>query len=174
MLVVADQHRVPNERNIIMDSLRAYLLSIVAAAVIAAVIMKLVGDKNPYSGIIRLLTGLFLSITVISPLAKIRIADAGAYFSSLQVDSAAVIEDGENTANNALGEIIKENTEAYILEKAEKIGLKIDVTVFLSEGLPPVPKSVTISGAAAPYAKMQLQAIIEKDLAIAKENQSWT
>ena len=157
-----------------MTSMRAYLLSVVSAAIVCAIVGKLVDRKGAYSRIIQLLTGIFLSITVVSPLTKITFTELDAYFSQLQVDANSATQDGEDAAYLATFEIIKENTEAYILDKAKNIGAHIRVEVHLSENTPPIPSAVTISGTVAPYAKMQLQNIIENDLAISKENQHWT
>ena len=157
-----------------MDAIRTYLISVVAAAIISAIVLRLTDSKNAYSGLIRLLTGVFLSITVISPLAKITLTDVNAYFDGLEYDTESVVSNGTNSSKNAMAEIIKENTEAYILDKAFKLGLDIEVQVHLSDGVPPIPQSVCITGAVAPYLKTQLQQIIENDLAISKENQTWS
>lgn len=156
-----------------MEGIRAYLLSVVAAAIISALVMKLVGNKSAYCGIIKLVTGIFLSITVVSPLVQITFTDMTDYFETLDIKADAVVSDGVNSSHAAMTEIIKENTEAYILDKAENMGLTVNVTVYLSDDTPPTPISVKISGSAAPYAKMQLQSIIESDLSIPKENQAW-
>ena len=54
-----------------MDSIRQYLLSITAAAVICAIINALSGKKGTTSAVVKLLSGLFLTLSVISPLLNL-------------------------------------------------------------------------------------------------------
>ena len=83
-------------------------------------------------------------------------------------DAAAM---GENLARDSMADIIKEETEAYILDKAADLHANLHVEVTVGEDNLPV--AVTISGEASPYARRQIQAIIANDLGIAKENQKW-
>ncbi len=156
-----------------MESIRTYLLSVICAAVISAIIVNLVGNNSTYSAMIKLLTGLFLSITVISPLLKIEMNHFSSYFSEVQIDASNAIHDGTMTANDALSEIIKENTEAYILDKAASMGVTLDVAVSLTGDSAPKPQSVIIDGAVSPAVKIRLQEMIENDLDIPREKQLW-
>ena len=83
-------------------------------------------------------------------------------------DAAAM---GENLARDSMADIIKEETEAYILDKAADLHAKLHVEVTVGEDS--LPTAVTLSGEASPYARRQIQAIIANDLGIAKENQKW-
>lgn len=156
-----------------MDSIRAYLISVVCAAIISALVVHVVGKKDAQSAVVKLLAGLFLSITVISPWTKLRLQDISSYFDGFGIDAEQTVSEGTATANSAAAAIIKERTEAYILDKAATFDASLTVEVILSESTPPVPCDVVISGTVAPYAKQQLQHIIENDLAIPKENQVW-
>lgn len=156
-----------------MDDIRQYLLSVVSAAVISALAINVIGKKGIYASVVKLLAGLFLSITVISPWAKLQIGDLSSYLDNLELDAADVIAKGEYMAADAAGTIIKDQLEAYILDKASAIGIQVKAEVVLTDTDPPVPCSVTISGAASPYAKQRLQQMIADELGIPKENQSW-
>ena len=83
-------------------------------------------------------------------------------------DAAAM---GENLARDSMADIIKEETEAYILDKAADLHANLHVEVTVGEDN--LPTAVTLSGEASPYARRQIQAIIANDLGIAKENQKW-
>lgn len=156
-----------------MDTLRTYLLTVVSASIICALVINFLGKKSPYSPIIMLLSGLFLSITVISPLTKLNLDNISSYFDDFGTEASAAVYDGTNMANTSVAAIIKENTEAYILDKANSFGATVNVDVSLNDDTPPLPVSVVIRGAVAPYVKVKIQEIIENDLAIPKENQSW-
>jgi hypothetical protein len=73
-----------------------------------------------------------------------------------------------------MAEIIKHRTAAYILQRAQELHVHLDIEVVLSADDIPVPEKVFLSGTVAPFAKKQLQQIIEQDLGIAKECQIWT
>ena len=83
-------------------------------------------------------------------------------------DAAAM---GEKLARDSMADIIKEETEAYILDKAADLHVNLHVEVTVGEDN--LPTAVTLSGEASPYARRQIQAIIANDLGIAKENQKW-
>ena len=83
-------------------------------------------------------------------------------------DAAAM---GENLARDSMADIIKEETEAYILDKAADLHENLRVEVAVGEDN--LPAAVTISGGASPYARRQIQAMIANDLGISKENQKW-
>ena len=157
-----------------MDSIKDYLLSIIVAAVISGIATSVVGKKWTVGSVIKLLTGLFLIITVISPWTKLNISELTAYFSDYSSQAEDMAAQGQTVAQSEIAAIIKEQVEAYILDKASLLGLDVAVQVTLSETDPPTPESVTIQGAVAPYAKTRLEQILDTDLGIAKENQHWT
>ena len=78
---------------------------------------------------------------------------------------------GENLARDSMADIIKEETEAYILDKAADLHANLRVEVAVGEDN--LPAAFTISGEASPYARRQIQAMIANDLGISKENQKW-
>lgn len=156
-----------------MEQIRQYLLSITAAAVICSIILGIQSKKSTYSSIIRMLCGLFMAITMISPLLKVRISDYSAYFGDLQTEAEDMAAAGKQIAELEAVGIIKRNMEAYIVDKASSIGLVVRVEVTLAEYGTPYPCAVQIQGAASPYAKRQLQRWMKEELGIPEENQIW-
>lgn len=156
-----------------MDSIREYLLSIIAAAFVCSVVNAITPKDCTQRGFIRMMCGLFLAITAISPFTSIKINNLYDYWSGIQTESDQIIMQGESMANNAYCDIIKERSEAYILDKASVMGLNIEVEVTLSDTVPSSPYSVEITGAISPYSKKKLQEIIANDLAIPEERQKW-
>ena len=69
--------------------------------------------------------------------------------------------------------VIKEQTEAYILEKANALHLNVDVEIILSNDDIPIPKQVYLRGTAGPFAKQQLTSYIADNIGIQEENQIW-
>lgn len=156
-----------------MEAVRQYLLSVTAAAIVCSIINRVIGKTGTYAAIVKLITGLFLVFTVISPFAKLQITDLPAYMDSLTVDADLVVKDGQQTARDAVREIIKAEAEAYILDKAAALDLTVEAEVIVSDTDIPQPCAVTLRGSASPYAKQRLQQLIANDLGIPEEKQTW-
>ena len=156
-----------------MEAVRQYLLSVTAAAIVCSIINRVIGKTGTYAAIVKLITGLFLVFTVISPFAKLQITDLPAYMDSLTVDADLVVKDGQQTARDAVREIIKAEAEAYILDKAAALDLTVEAEVIVSDTDIPHPCAVTLKGSASPYAKQRLQQLIANDLGIPEEKQTW-
>ena len=69
--------------------------------------------------------------------------------------------------------IIKDRTEAYILDKAASMGLSLRVEVILSEEEIPKPITVKLWGTVPPYTKTRLRNWMEDTLGIGEEDQLW-
>ena len=156
-----------------MKSVGAYVLSVTAAGVICGLVTAILGEKSPYSGMIKMLAGIFLAIAVVSPLTDIRLDFLDGYIDNLKQDGDAAVQSGIQKSEEAIGLIIKSKTEAYILDKAEALGADIEVDVTVSGDYQPIPKTVCIAGSVSPYAKARLENMLEEDLGIGKEGQLW-
>jgi len=157
-----------------MDSVRQYILSVIAAASICGCFSALFTNKNTFGGIVKMLTGLFLTITVISPIAKVNFHNYTTYFDDLTIKAEDAASYGSQMAEDSMRTIIKSQTEAYILDKANALGLNLSVEVILDDADSLTPCAITLNGAASPYAKSRLQQYIIQDLGIPKECQEWT
>lgn len=156
-----------------MDWLRDYLSSVVAAAVICSVLGTILNKNSSISQVFRLLSGLFMAITVISPFLHVPLSNISGIFTHADTQSHAWVSQGEEYAHEQLCAFITEQTTTYILDKASSLGLQIKTELTLSTGGEPVPWSVKLFGEASPYARQQLMYCIETDLGIPKERQSW-
>lgn len=156
-----------------MGEIRQYLISVTAAAILCGIIQSIVGKKGMLAAIVKLLAGLFLSLSVISPFAKLRLADITDYTTFLSDDASEAVQAGKMAAQDALAARIKSETEAYILDKAKAWGIELAVDVIISDSDPPVPCAVTLSGGVSPYAKVRLSQMLEDELGIPKEEQAW-
>ncbi len=156
-----------------MDSIRQYLLTITSAAILSGIITAFFSKKSSYSAVIKLLTGIFMAIAVISPWINLHFSDLSEYIAGISADGRDLSSQGENIASKEYRAIIKSQSEAYILDKAAFMGVDLTVEITLCDSDPPVPQSVTIKGAVSPYAKAKLQDYISSQLGIPKENQIW-
>lgn len=156
-----------------MEAIREYLLSVTMAAIVCAIAKRLLDRKGTPAAMGKLLTGLFMTVTVLAPLAGVSLGPIGDMTADFRQHAQRAVEEGEKYAADALRQGITERTQAYILDKAEDIGANICVEVILSEDLYPVPSQVKISGDISPIARNKLKGIL-KELGISEENQIWT
>lgn len=157
-----------------MIDLRAYILSVCGAAIVSAVISRFLGSKSGSAGISKLLIGIFLVLTILGPIVSLDIRDANNLTLDMDMEAEAAVQRGEEVSHQALSDNIKSRTGAYILQKAQSLGLNITVDVTVSDQDIPIPCGVHISGNASPYAKQRLMSMIQQQLGIAKENLIWT
>lgn len=156
-----------------MDTVKSYLLSVIASAIISGIVISIVGKKGTNAAVIKLLAGIFMALTVLSPWTKLEFDSLTEFFSSTEIEAGGVVTEGQQLATETMSSIIKSQVEAYILDKADNLGLKIEAEVSVTGTDPPEPDAVTLKGQASPYAKKRLQQIIADDLGISEEKQLW-
>lgn len=156
-----------------MDSLGKYLLGILSCALICGIAMELIGKKSGNAALIRLLCGVFMLLSVISPLLDIRIGPLADLTGQIRHEAEAVTQDGKNLAQEHYRAVITQRTQAYILDKAVSLGAEMEARVTLAEDDLAAPKSVTIRGRISPYAKGILSNWLVSELGIPAEEQTW-
>ena len=154
-----------------MEGAKDYLLSVTAAALICGSVGCLAGEKGSISRLMKLLCGMFLAVTVIGPVVNVKIDDLSVFTDRLAVDAELTAAIGEEKASDEMKRIIKEKSEAYILDKAKSLGADLKVNVVLEDV---IPVGVTLTGDISPFAKTSLAASIVQDLGIPLEEQVWT
>ena len=157
-----------------MLAISQYIRSVTGAALIAAVILRLLEGKGSAAEIGKVLVGIFMALTVITPITKVELSSPERWLPELSADASAAVAEGEDYGKKALAESISSRVEAYILDKAAQMDVTLCVEAELSKDAIPVPQRVRLQGNISPYAKSKLQAIIQNDLGIDKENQLWT
>ena len=156
-----------------MDGIRQYIFTVIAAALLCGVLSSIF-HQGKSKDLLRILCGIFLAFTVLKPITGAdlsKLLEESLFFESDAEQTAAL---GENMAHQAMTELIKEKSQAYILDKAAELDASITAEVTVSEEETPKPLSVVISGQVSPYNRKKLESILETDLGIAKENQVWT
>lgn len=156
-----------------MSDIKAYFISITASAILCAVITGLFDKKESTYKIVKMICGIFLTFALIRPLIDIELKAFPGIIDAVSENAQASVSYGEAYRNRTLSAIIKEETEAYILDKAQALSCTLDVEVVVDDSGQPIPTKVYITGSLPNAAKSSLQQIIETDLFIAKENQIW-
>ena len=156
-----------------MDAIAEYLLSVTAAGMLCAVVRNILGEKHISGRIIKAVSGVFMAITIFSPLMDFRLSDMEDYFKDFQYSAEDAADSGTQMAVTAMADIIKQQTESYILDKAASLGADVRIEVKMSDTNPPVPKEVILSGSISPYHKSLISQYISANFSIPEENQKW-
>ena len=155
------------------DSLQKVLMRILAAAIFCSVIKCFHNKSSVTASIIKTLCGIFMTTTILSTLLNFKFSSISDNIDAFSVDAENATQAGTLLYDTSMHDSIKQQTEAYILDKAASIKADISVEVTLSDGNPPVPCSVVLDGQVSPFAKSKLTKLISDDLGISKENQIW-
>ena len=149
-----------------MSALSGYLMRMICAAFLCAVVQCMAGSSQ---GIRRLIAGIFLTLTVLSPIGDIELPELD--LELFRADAMAAVDHGTAQAEEMRSDIILEACEAYIWNKAAEMGLEPEIRLTLdSEGM---PLSVELTGMASPLERQKLTQTIVRELGIRKEDVTW-
>ena len=154
-----------------MHALGEYVISVSAAALLWGILGSLM-PRGPSKEILKLVAGLFLIFTVISPVARIDLSDLSELGKQLGEEGRSAAQHGEKLAEEAADAYIKQALEAYILDKAQALGLILKVQVTLQSGN--LPEQVVLHGSAAPLLREKLTKDIQTAFGLPEEDIIWT
>ena len=154
-----------------MESVKHYLFSVVCAAVACAIVSSMIGKKGSTGALVKLVMGIFLAFTLVAPISTLELKELYRFTEDIRWDASGAAAMGQSLAEESMAAIIKSEAEAYILDKADTLNIRLTAEVILNSDQ--IPESVTLCGAVPPYAKFRLADILEEDLGIPEENQRW-
>ncbi len=143
--------------------MNAYVLRLLCGAVVCALIRSIC-DRQ----IVKLLCGAYLAGLALSPVAQLEweLPDLDA----IRREAQAAVSDGTRQAESAQDAIIKERCEAYILDEAAVLGLRLTVEVDVAQGK---PAAAIMTGDVGAGDRQILSTQIARNLGIGKEAQTW-
>ena len=153
-----------------MGGIKTYFISICTAAACCGIITKIVPQKGSSGTIIKLLCGIFMLITFLSPVISIPIYDFWSYYEQLSQEAELISSEGEAASKKETDRVMQQQIQAYIQEKAIMLGAEVDINVSVKDG---IPYAVTVSGAVSPYTKQSLSAYMKDQFGISTEEQLW-
>ena len=156
-----------------MIHIRTYILSVGAAALLCAITASLAGKEGIAGKAMKLVTGLFLLLTILRPLGNFRIDSLQDYWEAYALQADSVVSQGEKQTQLALENSIKERIATYILDKGANYGANLTVQVMLDDAFPPNLASIAMEGVVSPYAKQALQQVLTQELGLEKEDILW-
>ena len=155
-----------------MNAVGAYIVSVSATSLICGIAGSLMKDCSGAKAV-KMVCNLILMLAILRPVVNWRNIETLDFSDLMLPDARQYVEEGEHTSTNAAMDIIKQQTEAYIVDKAAAMGAAVTARVTLEEGEIPVPVLAEITGKVSPYIKLRLEEMIQEDLNITKENQIW-
>lgn len=155
-----------------MGEVGQYCLKIVSVTVLCGLV-QLLFSQSSVGGMIKAVTGLMVTVTVLSPCLDRTDFRWNMAFEDITLQSALAIETGESAANSALTQSIQEQTRTYILNKASELGAELTVEVELLEESPYTPCGIRLAGTVSPYVKEKLADYLYRELGIPEEEQTW-
>lgn len=150
-----------------------YLLSVAAAGILVSLVLPLLPD-----GSVRRVGGfvgsLLVILAVLSPLRSVDAAAMAEAIARVRTEAREAVTGVEVGNRDILTAIIKEECETYIWDKAQEMGLELEVVVTVDEGAGyPYPTGAAITGSVTPAQREVLGRWIEETLGIAQEEQEW-
>lgn len=154
-----------------MDAMRHYIMALTAAAILCALVKAISPGKKGQEKILGLVCGIFLLATALRPLGLLQLPEAWNPTAEFEQEAQQVVSAAQEKAQTEMAGIITEQTRAYIQDKAEALGVRLEISVVLDESL--LPTAVTLTGPVSPYAKSRLSGAIQESLGIPEERQVW-
>lgn len=153
-----------------MDSVRTYLLSVVAVCMLAVLAVSMVREQSVQK-VVRLIGGLLVLVVTVSPLIRLDRKTLSRYVTDSLSEYG--IQTQEQEVHERWKEHIRATTEAYISEKADQLGATLKVTVTVSDDEIPVPTAVRLVGTADVFQRAELTKCLAEELNISAEGQVW-
>lgn len=150
----------------------AYLIAVTAACMLAVMADALV-KSPPVRRVARLVGGLLILLTVLSPLVRLEARDLTEFVEGFAQDADLNAEAVQTDYREQWAERVRELLEQNIEQQAVSMGLTLRAEVVVRIGECPEPESVTLHGTAAPEEQMALQVYLVQTLGFAKEHVIW-
>lgn len=150
----------------------AYLIAVTAACMLAVMVDALV-KSPPVRRVVRLVGGLLILLTVLSPLVRLEARDLTEFVEGFAQDANLDAEAVQTDYREQWAERVRELLEQNIEQQAASMGLTLRAEVVVRIGECPEPESVTLHGAAAPEEQMALQVYLVQTLGFSKERVIW-
>ena len=156
------------------ELIRQWIVAVTCAAMAAAVLQALL-PRGGSGAAARLAGGLLVLIATVQPLLELDYDSLAQSLAQLRLGQDVSAQARGQVNSDVLEELIEEQTRSYILDKAEQLGMSCQVSVTCrrgEEGIP-FPSAVSVSGAFTQEQADRLAQIIEGDLAVPVEDQTY-
>lgn len=156
-----------------MGVLKEYVLTLVATAILCAIIQLFFNENKNLLSVVKMVTGVVFVVCAIKPLVSFEWETINDHLTGINDRGNSIVAEAEAAVQMEMQERIIEKTRAYILDEAAFYNTTLAVDVQLNNGSVPEPKVITLYGNVSPYVKKQLSQMLVDDLGITEENQIW-
>ncbi|MEG1999965.1 MAG: hypothetical protein RR053_01030 [Evtepia sp.] len=144
-----------------MEVMRDWMIAVTVAAMIIAV-----ADSITPSGSIkkvgRFIGGLVLMLGILQPVMRLDYDTL--YCMANDVECIPAWSETAGDQSELLERLIKEEVSAYVLDKAEEMGVRCSVTVCCTQGEVPYPSEVILKGEMTVAQRKDLTEVLEHEL----------
>lgn len=153
--------------------MKGYLLSLTAAAILSSLISSLAPKGSSGRGA-RIAAGLLVLVAAFLPFGEIDTLESARELVKTVSGDPLRTDFLTGSSRELMASLISGEAETYILDKAQEMGLSLQVEVTASvREYYPVPWAVTLEGAMTQVQQSALSRFIEKELDIPEERQEW-
>lgn len=153
-----------------MANWKQYVFTVIVCSLSCGILSEILTDTKG-KALVRFTSGILLALVILEPLSQIHLNDLlGVSYPDMDATDHWIAQ-GKKIAGEAQTEHIKASCEAYLLDKANKLGANIRPKILLDKNR--IPAFAEIEGTVKRDVQMQLQNILTEDLGIPKENQIW-
>lgn len=146
--------------------IQSWLMGVTGAAMVLA-LAECLTPEGSVKRICRTVGGVVLLLAAISPVVKLEEAELSQITQRYHIDAQEFGSELEKKNDFLYESIIAENASAYILDKAQELGMtcQVSVTVGWEDGTPRLA-AATVKGTWTVEQKNELSQILESDLGI--------
>lgn len=158
------------------EALRAWLNAVIYTGVICGIAL-VITPSGRVKKALTILCGAAMCAAFISPLAGIDLDGYSETLAGFKLEAETFASQGEAYSKNLNRTIIEDECEAYILDKAENLGIQLDevevLAVWSDEGYW-YPSEASIKGSLSQAERNRMSSYIEAELGISAGNQQWS
>ena len=158
------------------ELIRSWIMGLTAAAFLGSIAMALTPKGRPRA-VVALVAGLVTVVALIAPLMEFDPISYAQQVTALELSLDARMEEIEEAQERLTSLIISARSEAYILDKAESmglVGLDIEVVTARNEAGWLFPDHVWITGTVSPAERRALSEFLAGTFGIPADRQYWS
>lgn len=155
-----------------MEAVREYIFRLVCCGVCCTLLLSITGAEGPGGKLRKMLCGIFLAFTAISPLRDLDLESIVYLDPSVYQQAEQIAREGSTQAKEAMASIIKDRCGAYITTKAADLSLALRAEVEL-DGESGIPVEVTLHGRPTPQQRQAISDYITQTLGIERGHIRW-
>lgn len=157
-----------------MEFMRSWILSVTVSAMIIAVAEGMM-PEGTVKKVGKLIGGLVLMLGILQPLVRMDVEELFLAANGLTSITVETQEEMQTGSEEMLKSIIEEELCAYVLDKAQGLGLSCTLSIrcTIGEDGVPVPDEAELHGSFSSEQRRGMEKLLSEELGIPKERQSY-